>query len=661
MRPTTPIQPVAERVRELVRSWRGGQTPDAAAAVADPEVRARPTLVIDLAYEEFCLREAAGEKPDLSRFCARFDSLRSEIRDVLEGHRILTSRPDVLTQAPWPEVGDIWGELRFTRDLGRGAFARVYLVEDVSIGRPVVLKLSRRPSREGLSLGQVSHPHIVDVLWSRTLQGFHAVAMPFEATATLRRVIDAAYEGVARPRRVDRLIQAAGHDEAVPTRPSLLSVRQGYVSGVLRVAGKLAEALAHARSRGISHGDLKPTNVLIAPGGHPLLIDFNLATAAEDVASVVGGTVAYASPERLRAMLRPEVAVGDGEASDVYSFGLILHECLAGSLPFAPAQTDDVREAVQRAYDAREAFRPAPVPGAPRAASDLVRQCLTAAPGGRPTFREVADHLARYGRPQRRFSALAAVGLLMALLAGVTLAVTRPPKDPRTAEEFTARGRSFLAHGKTSAALADFQTAAELHPAGREVATLAFALSLAAQHETAWAKSEEAVKTFALREPWVLNNWAANLVAARHNSPVEMAQAVLLLDEALERDPDSRAIHYNRAMARFWADRNVINRMLPDERCLEDITAVMAGGRVTAALSLDAARLYAAVPGGANAGRAVHYAAEAIRLGTDRTAVIKHPHLKHRLTPADVAFLHSIPQGTAAADVDLRWISPFAS
>src|SRR5262249_30733938 len=107
-----------------------------------------------------------------------------------------------------------------------------------------------------------------------------------------------------------------------------------YVQAVIWTVAQLAEGLHHAHQRGILHRDIKPSNILISAEGQPLLLDFNVSQdAGGDAAqAVLGGTVAYAAPEHLRALLlrTPEALGQVDRRSDIYALGLVLTEMLIG-------------------------------------------------------------------------------------------------------------------------------------------------------------------------------------------------------------------------------------------------------------------------------------------------------------------------------------------
>src|SRR5206468_1591385 len=124
-------------------AWRAAGGGDAARAVADhPALLRHRSLVVDLAYEEYCLREEAADRPDVDEFCGRFPAHRSHLREVLLGHQMLADHPELFAPPPaadWPRPGDRVEGLDVVAELGRGSFARAYLARDPETGdRPVV-------------------------------------------------------------------------------------------------------------------------------------------------------------------------------------------------------------------------------------------------------------------------------------------------------------------------------------------------------------------------------------------------------------------------------------------------------------------------------------------------------------------------------------------
>ena len=103
------------------------------------------------------------------------------------------------------------------------------------------------------------------------------------------------------------------------------------------IGARLAEALAHAHSRGVFHRDVKPANILVNQYGRPFLADFNIAFNAQVSDDRFGGTLAYMAPEHLAALEAGtlESQKGVDDRSDCYSLGLVLFQFLVGRSPFS--------------------------------------------------------------------------------------------------------------------------------------------------------------------------------------------------------------------------------------------------------------------------------------------------------------------------------------
>ena len=205
------------------------------------------------------------------------------------------------------------GHYDIEREIGQGAFATVYLAQDLKHERKVALKVlladptsdtgELRFIREIRVLARLQHPNILPLHDSGHVDALLYYVMPYVAGETLR----------------DRINRE----------------RQLEVSAAFRIAREAADALAYAHGQGIIHRDIKPENILLS-AGHSMLADFGIARAI-DLAGVrqltrtgtgSPGTPAYMSPEQL---------MGDRELdgrSDIYSLGCVLYEMLTGKPPF---------------------------------------------------------------------------------------------------------------------------------------------------------------------------------------------------------------------------------------------------------------------------------------------------------------------------------------
>ncbi len=214
-------------------------------------------------------------------------------------------------------AGTLIGSYRIDAVLGRGGTGVVYRATDAKLQRPVAIKFladdladpsaSRRFQQEAQMASSLNHPHILTVHDVGEYAGRHYIVTEWVDGGTLS---DWATERHAWRKVVELL------------------------SGI-------ADALAAAHAANILHRDVKPANILLTRSGYAKLADFGLAKLAvateadsaglelgHTATGVVIGTIAYMSPEQ---------AAGKplDERTDIFSFGAVLYELLAGARPFA--------------------------------------------------------------------------------------------------------------------------------------------------------------------------------------------------------------------------------------------------------------------------------------------------------------------------------------
>ncbi len=129
-RPSDLSTPARGLASEIIDLWQQGQSADAQSFLAHhPELLADKTAVVDLAYEEYCQRLEAGIAPEVDAFCARFPAVKTTLRRLLSAHCFLAANRELLGDGrpvSWPEPGDYFLGFALRRELGRGAFARVF-------------------------------------------------------------------------------------------------------------------------------------------------------------------------------------------------------------------------------------------------------------------------------------------------------------------------------------------------------------------------------------------------------------------------------------------------------------------------------------------------------------------------------------------------------
>jgi len=232
------------------------------------------------------------------------------------------------TQGPLAP-GTLIGPYRIESQLGEGGMGTVYRALDTKLNRPVAIKVlsdhlsdaaaRRRFQREAQMASSLNHPHILTVHDVGEYQGRQYLVTEFVDGGTLR-------DWAKAEKRTWRQIVE-------------------LLTGV-------ADGLAAAHGAGILHRDIKPANVLVAKNGYAKLADFGLAKLAETGdgptrtlaeehtrPGTVIGTIAYMSPEQASGKTLDA-------RSDVFSFGVVLYELLAGRRPFAGATELEVLQTI---------------------------------------------------------------------------------------------------------------------------------------------------------------------------------------------------------------------------------------------------------------------------------------------------------------------------
>ena len=366
--------------RELVEELRAaGEGAPLASAESLPRGPAAPNDNPDTAsllFEDFLRRRGRGEDTSLEEYRECSAEPADSLVQLFQQQAVLRSlgvsgSETALTRA-LPAVGDQIFHFRLCRELGRGAFARVFLAEQVDLaGRPVVLKVSGITGKEPQTLAQLQHTYIVPIysVHEDTQTGLRAVCMPYFGGASLSQLLHLLWADGRPPVEGAQLVEAldnsgvrdqgsgdrvAGPDPCPLTPDTWSRGAEGaceapahrllrtstYLRAAVWIVARVAEGLHHAHQRGVLHRDIKPSNILLSAEGQPMLLDFNLAQNLNDdqaqAAAALGGTIAYMAPEHLRAMVSRDAALTRrvDHRADIYSLGMVLYEMLAGQGPF---------------------------------------------------------------------------------------------------------------------------------------------------------------------------------------------------------------------------------------------------------------------------------------------------------------------------------------
>ncbi len=265
-------------------------------------------------------------------------------------------------------IGQTFSHYRILERIGGGGMGVVYKAEDTVLGRYAALKFVtdtakrdhgaiERFKREARTASSLSHPGICTIYEFGEHEGRLYLAMEFIEGYSLRQFPE----------------------------------RGGSVESLTSLIGQVATALAAAHAAGIVHRDIKPENIVLRSDGYVKLVDFGQARAAPGslestfvtAPGMVAGTLAYMSPEQLRA---EQVS----SASDIFSLGIVLYEFASGRHPFAAGSAPEISTAIltENPPTPRE-LNPEIAPPL----NALIQQMLQKDPRLRPTAAEVCATL----------------------------------------------------------------------------------------------------------------------------------------------------------------------------------------------------------------------------------------------------------------------------
>ncbi|QDT09318.1 serine/threonine-protein kinase [Planctomycetes bacterium K23_9] len=349
----------------------------------------RPANVADIAFEDFRARSAHGH--DI--FVSRWRDLPG-VKDEQWFQRLVNNSPRPLPGTgsirpfsggtPTDANGNFDSEFReaiessgfqIVHEIATGAFSKVYLATQLELAdRYVVLKVVDDDLRESRSMAMLQHTNIVPLYSVHRIHSRTVICMPYAGSVTLNDVLGGQADDESSAgqslidtveARIDKtmsdfqqdsfpqslsLAPAADEQAALKPLESLRHLDRNALTTWIFV--RLASALAHSHARGILHGDLKPSNVLIRNDGEPALLDFNLAQSLNhNLSRVVGGTLPYMAPESYRSFLLQESEAV--KESDIYALGVMMFQFVTGRLPHTTppsmAPTD-----LQRAIEERK-------------------------------------------------------------------------------------------------------------------------------------------------------------------------------------------------------------------------------------------------------------------------------------------------------------------
>lgn len=275
---------------------------------------------------------------------------------------------------PLPIEGGVIGHYTLEEPLGEGGWAIVYRAVDLRLGRTVAIKILREAAfvqeadcgsllREARLAASLAHPHICMIFDVDEDKGRAYIAMEYIEGLTLKDLVP---------------------EDGLP------------IEQVSRYGLQIADALAYAHLQGVIHGDLKSSNVLVAPeGGMTKLVDFGLGRRlrAEEIRRIATSKLSLAEVGRPAGTLTyaaPEVLSGKPTSvqTDIWGFGVLLHEMATGQFPFRGQTAFELGLAIMTGQ------RDASLPRVQHRLHAIIDRCLEKEPGCRyQSAREILHDL----------------------------------------------------------------------------------------------------------------------------------------------------------------------------------------------------------------------------------------------------------------------------
>ncbi len=383
----------------------------------------------------------AGRAPGRAELLTQYPEFASELAEFLDGRermQRLVPPPPAVGEAATVAIGEpgqagalglvrYFGDYELLEEIARGGMGVVYSARQISLDRPVALKMIltgqlasdsdvRRFRQEAEAAANLDHPHIVPIYEVGEHNGLHFFSMK-RLAGGLNHALDRFRDD---PRAAAELLAT------------------------------VARAVHHAHQRGLLHRDLKPSNILLDERGQPHVCDFGLARRIQGgtrltLTGAVVGTAEYMAPEQASA--RRVLTT----AADVYSLGAVLYALLPGVPPFQGA---GVLETLQQVVGSEPVPPRQRNPRIPRDVEVICLKCLRKEPEKRYGSAEaLAEDLERWLRGEpiaarpvgrlersikwvRRNPVLAgmAAAVVLALLAGSVISTLFGIQAQRQAE-----------------------------------------------------------------------------------------------------------------------------------------------------------------------------------------------------------------------------------
>ena len=331
------------------------------------------------------IKEVAAESID--RILKGLHKQRTDIRETLSRRpsasaemtmpgTIIRGKAEVTPKSVDPtklEPDDILaGRYKFIRQVGKGAFGAVFLMEDLMINEDVILKflnaqfvsddsVIKRFIYELRFARKVTHQNVIRIYDLITFGDSHAISMEYFQSHTLSAELKD-----RKPMATDR---------------------------VIKITNDICAGMESAHSASVIHRDLKPNNIMINDADQLKIVDFGIAAASQSSdtkltkTGLLVGTPTYMSPEQV---LGKEI----DEKTDIYSLGAIMYEMVTGRPPYSGSDSMSIM------YQHVQGSAKPPIEknaNIPIELSDLVMNCMKVKPEERiQSMTELRQNLERF-------------------------------------------------------------------------------------------------------------------------------------------------------------------------------------------------------------------------------------------------------------------------